>query len=115
MSVPAPAVDRDARARRWLHRAFAALGLALAAPLITWVVVWQFYAGSGTWDQLGDVLTVYVMGFGAGGLLALAALIMASVAAWHRPSVLLWVVPLGALIAFAVYWFLDSRITALTG
>ncbi|MEO0615531.1 MAG: hypothetical protein AAFY69_05285 [Pseudomonadota bacterium] len=100
---------------RWLRRAFAALALALIAPLVAWIVVWQFYAGSGTWDQLGNVLTVYLIGFGAGGLLTLAAIIMASVAAWHRPSVLLWVVPLGAFIAVAVYWFFDTRLTALTG
>ncbi|MEM1438162.1 MAG: hypothetical protein AAF545_08025 [Pseudomonadota bacterium] len=114
MSAEAPALDRDARAKRWLRHAFAALGLALLAPLVAWIVVWQFYAGSGTWDQLGSVLTVYVVGFGAGCLSALAAVVMASVAAWHRPSVLFWVVPLGALMAFAVYWFLDTRITALT-
>lgn len=100
---------------RWLRRAFAALGLALLAPVVAWAVVWQFYAGSGTWDQLGNVLTVYVIGFGAGGLMALAAVVMASVAAWHRPAVLLWVAPLGLLIAYAIYWFFDTRLTALTG
>ena len=102
-------------AKRWLRRAFAALGLALLAPLAAWLVVWQFYAGSGTWDQLGNVLTVYVIGFGAAGLFTLAAIVMASVAAWHRPRVLLWVLPLGLLIAYAVYWFFDTRVTALTG
>ncbi|MEO0347458.1 MAG: hypothetical protein AAF229_14560 [Pseudomonadota bacterium] len=115
MSAPAPVVDRDAAAKCWLRRAFAALGLALLAPLVAWAIVWQFYAGSETWDQLGSVLTVYVIGFGAGGLLSLAAIVMASVAAWYRPAVLLWVAPLGLMISYGVYWFFDTRITALTG
>lgn len=115
MGTPATESDRGAHAVRWLRRAFAALALALAAPVVAWFVVWQFYAGTGTWDQLGSVLTVYVIGFGLGGLMALAAIVMASIAAWHRPSVLLWVAPLGVCIALAVYWFLDTRVTALTG